>query len=159
MLKSFLIFTHSNQVLPILKFDFWMRLMFIVIFYTFLLFYMLFLFSPTLSLTAGYCLITRPAWQHHFLNNLFVSTCKTCVLLLPRITRRNVPCKRKDVNSNSFSTLPRFVRGYAAVSVSGPFMRDPLLARGRNQRAGNTPSEGSLRRILFLGLLRWACST
>lgn len=84
---------------------------------------------------AGYCLIAGLAWQRHFPDNLFVSICETRVIITANDPKEHIS-KTRGCKFDSFSTLPGFVRGYAAVSISGPLIRqrNPLLARGGNQR-------------------------
>jgi len=87
---------------------------------------------------AGYCLIAGLAWQRHFLDNLFVCICETRVIITANDPKERIS-KARGCKFDSFSTLPGFVRGDAAVSISGPLIRqrDPLLARGGNQHRYN----------------------
>lgn len=61
---------------------------------------------------AGYCLIIGSAWQRHFLDNLFVSTCETRVIIAANDPKERIS-KARGCKFNSFSLCcPGFVRGY-----------------------------------------------
>jgi len=75
---------------------------------------------------------------------IFSSLRNLCIIIAANDPKEHIFRNREDVNSNLFSAK---IRGYAVVSINGPFMRDPLLARGGNQCA--VISEGSLTRMLF----------